>query len=115
MSSKGFNVRQREIFAYVCRVDSADFDPACFCADGEVTEDGCTSSTHKMDDWEEWWLDLHTETCKTDALARMNARMARAKEKGCDGVDPDNVDSVSDDCSPSHETSCIDLDLAVPH
>ncbi|KAL4789728.1 glycoside hydrolase superfamily [Aspergillus venezuelensis] len=42
-----------------------------------------------LDEWEgESWVDI-----RTDAIRRiMTARLDIAREKGCDGVDPDNVD-----------------------
>lgn len=49
-----------------------------------------------MDDWNEFWLDIHSPTCKTNVQDVMTKRIQAAKEKGCDGMDPDNVDSVSD-------------------
>jgi hypothetical protein len=48
-----------------------------------------------MDDWDEYWLDIHSATCKTNVQSVMTQRIKDAKAKGCDGIDPDNVDSVS--------------------
>ena len=47
-----------------------------------------------MQQWDEWWLDLHTPECVANVQDVMRARILEAGEKGCDGVDPDNVDSV---------------------
>ena len=55
-----------------------------------------------MDGWNEWWLDLHSSSCKTSVQKVMTSRILAAQAKGCDGVDPDNVDSVGymfDRCS----------------
>ena len=48
-----------------------------------------------MDGWNEYWLDIRTPACLTNIKTIQEARMKMFKEKGCDGVDPDNVDSVS--------------------
>lgn len=43
-----------------------------------------------MDDWPgEWWLNTNSANVRTI----MTARIDLAKTKGCDGVDPDNVDA----------------------
>jgi hypothetical protein len=42
----------------------------------------------KMEEWEEWWLDLKSANVKTI----MEARIKRAAEAGCDAIDPDNID-----------------------
>ena len=47
-----------------------------------------------MDGWDEYWLDLRTPACLTNIKAIQEARMKKFQQKGCDGVDPDNVDSV---------------------
>ncbi len=43
----------------------------------------------QMDGWDELWLDIRDDTLKTI----MRHRMQLAKEKGCDGVEADNVDA----------------------
>ena len=48
-----------------------------------------------MDGWNEYWLDIRTPACLTNIKGIQEARMKKFKQKGCDGVDPDNVDSVS--------------------
>jgi len=46
----------------------------------------------KLDDWEgEKWLDIRNNGLKKVMIKRMDL----AKEKGCDGVDPDNVDGYT--------------------
>ncbi|KAL1612510.1 hypothetical protein SLS60_000737 [Paraconiothyrium brasiliense] len=47
----------------------------------------------KMDDWDEWWLDLKSANVKTI----METRIKRAAEAGCHAIDPDNVDGYSND------------------
>ncbi len=42
----------------------------------------------KMDGWDERWLDIRNTTVRSIMAARMDL----AKSKGCDGVEPDNVD-----------------------
>jgi len=45
-----------------------------------------------LGDWDgEWWLDVRDERVR-DIMA---ARMDRAVERGCDGVEPDNVDGYA--------------------
>lgn len=47
-----------------------------------------------LDDWEgEWWIDIRDP----DLRAIMSARMDYAVERGCDGVDPDNVNGYSNE------------------
>jgi len=47
----------------------------------------------KMDGWDEYWLDIRDEEIKNIMLKRLDL----AKEKGCDGVDPDNVDGYTNE------------------
>jgi hypothetical protein len=56
---------------------------------------GVNSTQNKLDDWNEWYLDIHHKKCLANVKKGMTARILSAKEKGCDGVDPDNVDSAS--------------------
>ena len=47
-----------------------------------------------LDGWEgEWWLDIRDPT----VLAIMEARLDRAVDRGCDAVDPDNLDGYQND------------------
>lgn len=43
---------------------------------------------NKMDGWDERWLDIRNNTVRSIMAARMDL----AKSKGCDGIEPDNVD-----------------------
>lgn len=43
---------------------------------------------NKMDSWEEYYLDINN----SDIKPLMAARLDLAKEKGCDAVEPDNID-----------------------
>lgn len=52
-----------------------------------------------MDGWNEWWLDVRTPSCLANIQPIMSARIKAAKAKGCDGVDPDNVDSYANGVS----------------
>ena len=45
----------------------------------------------KMQGWNELWLDVRS----TEVKAVMRARLALASKKGCDAVEPDNVDGYS--------------------
>lgn len=38
---------------------------------------------------------VHSDSCKANIKEVQLARIKSAKAKGCDGLDPDNVDSVS--------------------
>jgi hypothetical protein len=62
-----------------------------------------------MDDWDEYWLDIHSDTCKSSVRSVQTGRIRAAKEKGCDGMDPDNVDSVN---YPYLSTDEIQADLS---
>jgi hypothetical protein len=56
-------------------------------SDAKDFKDGDTG--HNLDDWPgEKWLNLSSENVREI----MKKRVAMAKEKGCDAVDPDNVD-----------------------
>ncbi|KAM0755240.1 hypothetical protein T439DRAFT_131866 [Meredithblackwellia eburnea MCA 4105] len=68
------------------RPDSSSFNSSCYCDAG---------SSCKMDGWDEWWLDIHSSDCQANLKQVMGARIALAKSKGCDAVDPDNVDSYT--------------------
>ncbi|KAJ5896738.1 uncharacterized protein N7473_006137 [Penicillium subrubescens] len=47
-----------------------------------------------LEDWPgERWLDLHSSNVRKI----MQARLDLAKQKGCDGVDPDNIDAYGND------------------
>ena len=47
-----------------------------------------------LDGWEgEWWLDLRSETVRDIMISRLDM----ASDKGCDGVDPDNVDGYDNE------------------
>ena len=47
----------------------------------------------KMEGWDERWIDIRDKK----VLEIMKARLDLAKDKGCDGVEPDNVDGYSND------------------
>ncbi|WP_456433301.1 endo alpha-1,4 polygalactosaminidase [Nitratifractor sp.] len=47
----------------------------------------------KMQDWDERWLDIRSPAVRVI----MQRRLDLAKAKGCDGVEPDNVDGYSND------------------
>ncbi|KAK2812024.1 hypothetical protein FQN50_001733 [Emmonsiellopsis sp. PD_5] len=47
-----------------------------------------------LDGWEgERWLDIRSDNVRNIMLSRLD----QAKEKGCDGVDPDNIDGYDND------------------
>jgi hypothetical protein len=49
---------------------------------------------NKLGDWNEWYVDIHSKKCKKHIQKVMKKRIKAAAKKGCDGVDPDNVDEV---------------------
>ena len=49
---------------------------------------------NKLGDWNEWYVDIHSKKCKKHIRKVMQKRIKAAAKKGCDGVDPDNVDEV---------------------
>jgi len=51
----------------------------------------------KMDGWDEMWLDISQMQPGGALQTIMKARMDLAVQKGCDGVEPDNVDAWSND------------------
>lgn len=50
-----------------------------------------------MDGWDEFWLNIGDATCRKNIEPIMLARMQEAKAKGCDAVDPDNMDAFTND------------------
>lgn len=80
------------------RDDKLKFDPACYCGAGEgfnKSNGKCTSTKNMMGEWEEWWLDIKTPKCIANVQSVMKERIYAAFEKGCEGVDPDNVDAYA--------------------
>ena len=47
----------------------------------------------KLDNWPEQWLDIRSEA----VYAALEARLHLAQERGCDAVEPDNVDGYTND------------------
>lgn len=95
MSAQSCKVRQKRVVCYFSagsfendRPDGQDLSTDCYCNRG----DEC-----KMDGWEEWWLDIHSAACKKNVQGVMSARIALAATKGCSAIEPDNVDSSTND------------------
>ncbi|RKI69552.1 hypothetical protein D7X55_10975 [Corallococcus sp. AB049A] len=84
------------------RDDVNQFPQDTYCTPGE----NCAQSVHILGDWCtsgggcEWWLDHRKPAVRTV----MTSRMQLAKDKGCDAVEPDNVDGYSHD----DEINCTD-------
>lgn len=84
------------------RSDASQFPSDTYCSPGE----DCNESIHIMGDWCEsggsceWWLDHRKQAVRTV----MEARLQLARDKGCDAVEPDNVDAYAHD----DEISCTD-------
>jgi len=51
--------------------------------------------TYPDEQWNEWWLDIKTPSCVENIREIMSARIKTAKDKGCDAVDPDNMDGYA--------------------
>ncbi|KAK4050741.1 hypothetical protein OIO90_004963 [Microbotryomycetes sp. JL221] len=90
---KTYHDQGKKVFCYFSagslepwRSDVKAFNSTCYCNKG---------SRCKMDGWDEWWLDLHSTSCITNVKSVMRKRLDLAKSKGCDGVEPDNVDSYT--------------------
>ena len=47
-----------------------------------------------LDGWPEWYLDIHNPTCYKKVQEAQMKRIQSFIDKGCDGIDPDNVDAV---------------------
>ncbi|MBE4753050.1 hypothetical protein G4177_33355 [Corallococcus sp. ZKHCc1 1396] len=77
------------------REDANQFPQDTYCSPGE----DCDQSIHIMGEWCEsgggceWWLDHRKPAVRTV----MASRMQLAKNKGCDAVEPDNIDGYSHD------------------
>ncbi len=84
------------------REDANQFPQDTYCSPGE----NCAQSIHIMGEWCqsgggcEWWLDHRKPAVRTV----MTARLQLARDKGCDAVEPDNVDGYAHDSS----ISCTD-------
>ncbi|WWD08263.1 hypothetical protein V865_006374 [Kwoniella europaea PYCC6329] len=80
------------------RSDAKQFLPECYCGPN-VTVDStgrCTGSgsdANLLGEWGEWWLDVRSEKCLNNIKSIMTDRIKAAKQKGCDSIDPDNVDA----------------------
>lgn len=82
------------------RGDKLSFDPDCYCGEGVPADKNgmCTGPKalqNRLGEWNEWYVDIHNKKCKKHIKKVMKRRILQAAKKGCDGVDPDNVDEVS--------------------
>ncbi|ORX39043.1 glycoside hydrolase superfamily [Kockovaella imperatae] len=83
------------------RPDALNLSPECYCGKGvsynkrtgECT--GKNANQNKLDGWDEWYLDLHNPSCISQVKAWQNKRIQSFIAKGCDGIDPDNVDEFA--------------------
>ncbi|WWC59827.1 uncharacterized protein I303_102389 [Kwoniella dejecticola CBS 10117] len=80
------------------RTDAKSFLPECYCGPNVTTDSTgkCTgkgASDNLLGEWGEWWLDIKSEKCLSNTKEIMTARIKAAFAKGCDAVDPDNVDA----------------------
>ncbi|WVW78081.1 hypothetical protein I302_100032 [Kwoniella bestiolae CBS 10118] len=80
------------------RSDAKQFLPECYCGPNVSTDSTgrCTgkgSDANLLGEWGEWWLDIRSEKCLNNIKSIMSDRIKAAKAKGCDSVDPDNVDA----------------------
>ncbi|WVF69456.1 hypothetical protein IAT40_004233 [Kwoniella sp. CBS 6097] len=80
------------------RADKLQFLPECYCGKGVSTDANgkCTgkgAGNNLLGEWGEWWLDLRSTKCLDNVKSIMAKRIQEAALKGCDAIDPDNVDS----------------------
>ena len=61
---------------------------------------------NKMSGWPEWWIDTNSANVR----AIMKARIVRAAQAGCDGVEPDNVDGYTNNPGFSGMNAASQLD-----
>jgi hypothetical protein len=80
------------------RDDKLLYKPECYCGPGNTERDAttgvCTSEDTKQADWDAYWFDIKTPACLENIKEVHTARMVDAHDKGCDAIDPDNVDGV---------------------
>jgi hypothetical protein len=80
------------------RDDKLLYKPECYCGPGQTARDEitgvCSDASTKQDDWDAWWFDIKTPACLENIKEVHTARMVDAHGKGCDAIDPDNVDGV---------------------
>merc|ERR1711957_67394 len=87
------------------------FRPDCDAVDGgtcRVNQDKWEKViASKMSDWDEAWLDI---TKLEDLKELMRPRFQRARDYGCHGVEPDNVDCYDNgDCKVSGKSKSVQL------
>lgn len=97
--SDRFGTRGLTTFSPI-RGDKLSFDPDCYCGEGVPADKNgmCTGPKalqNRLGEWNEWYVDIHNKKCKKHIKKVMKRRILQAAKKGCDGVDPDNVDEVS--------------------
>lgn len=82
------------------RTDLSSIPDSCFCGPSSTynkSTQKCSSDQSKLDGWDEYWFNVRDATCLSKIKPVMSARMKTFKAKGCDGVDPDNMDSYAND------------------
>jgi len=74
----------------------------CYFSAGSIESDRPDTSlfpssikSNKMDGWPEYWIDISQLLTEPKLKQIMINRMDLAVQKGCDGIDPDNMDSYS--------------------
>ncbi|WWC68271.1 uncharacterized protein I206_102194 [Kwoniella pini CBS 10737] len=80
------------------RTDAKSFLPECYCGQNVTTDSAgkCTgqgANNNLLGEWGEWWLDIRSDKCLKNIKEIMTTRIKAAAAKGCDAVDPDNVDA----------------------
>lgn len=88
----------------ICYFSAGSYEP--YRPDSDLFQDGDLGST--MDGWpDERWLDIRTSNVRRI----MAARIKLAAEKGCNGIDPDNVDGyVSRLLTPKKQAIAVEVD-----
>ena len=86
--------------SFIASLKSKGYKVICYFSAGTYEKNRPDSSSFpsaaigkKMEDWDEYWLDITNKTIWTIMAKRLDL----AQTKGCDGVEPDNVDGFDND------------------
>ena len=86
--------------SFIASLKSKGYKVICYFSAGTYEKNRPDSASFpssaigkKMEDWDEYWLDITNKTIWTIMAKRLDL----AQTKGCDGVEPDNVDGFDND------------------
>ncbi len=83
------NKLKKESKTVVCYFDAGTYES--WRSDADEFNDSAIGK--KLEDWDERWLDIRDESVKKVMLERLDL----AKSKGCQAVEPDNIDGYTND------------------